>query len=609
MQVSPWIAAFAMGLALGAPSNVSCADGSATCSDMSTRGSILLQTERSGHMVQASTMISPDLTCQDVWSNMACKGQFGSDECSTCGERIELLIGQAKCLAKGTHINMNSWYGNRAAKESDCDYMCKNEKHFPCKRSQFFTSSQGTCLLYDCISGDTEAEAKSAVATEFPAQCGACGPKDDDDLVDDGPYHVVWRDEFNVEGDVDQSKWSAVHKGGGHWNNELQFYSNRSKNAWVSDGTLKIKALRENYGGELYTSAKLESKADWKYGRFHVRARLNKGTSRGTWPAHWMMPRGSVYGSWPRSGEIDIMEHVGYQTGKIHGTVHTEDFNHRIGTQIGGITTVNMDAWHTYTVDWRPDLVAFSVDGAAPYNTFKKQGNDSKKWPFDHSFFLILNMAVGGSWGGVEGVDEQSFRGEGQIMEIDWVRVEQRAVAPTPAPTLAPTSAPTPASTPAPVSSGCCKWGANCAGCGGNGLGKCHASASACSKCTGLWDPSGAAPTCTTPAKAPAPPVSGGCCKWGEHCAGCDPKVGGQCHASASACSKCTGLWDPSGAAPTCTTMAPAPAPPVSGGCCKWGEHCAGCDPKVGGKCHASASDCVGCTGQWDPSGTAPTCR
>ena len=113
----------------------------------------------------------------------------------------------------------------------------------------------------------------------------------------------MWQDEFGIPGKVDESKWSAVNKGGGFWNKELQFYSKREKNAYVSDGTLKINAFREDYQSHKYTSAKLESKAEWTYGRFHVRARLNEGVARGTWPAHWMMPREKTYGNWPNSGE------------------------------------------------------------------------------------------------------------------------------------------------------------------------------------------------------------------------------------------------------------------------------------------------------------------
>merc|ERR1712176_1298978 len=113
---------------------------------------------------------------------------------------------------------------------------------------------------------------------------------------------------------------------------------------------------------------------------------------------------------------------------------------------------------------------------------------------------------------------------------------------------------------------------------------------------TGQWDASGTAPICPAPIPTQAPP--GGCCKWGAHCAGCDEKVQGWCHSSASACVECTGQWDASGTAPICPAPTPTPAPP--GGCCKWGAHCAGCDEKVQGWCHSSASACRECTGQWD---------
>lgn len=333
---------------------------------------------------------------------------------------------------------MNSWYGGRNAKDSDCNWMCTSGDRAWCKHSVFSTAGAGTCDFYDCVPGGggiTEAEAKAAVGLDFPTPCGPCNPDHQVDAppVDNAGYSLTWSDEFDSPGGQKQgfntSKWTAVDKGGGFWNQELQYYSPRESNVWVSDGTLKIKAVYEQpkYKDHRYSSAKLESKNVWTYGMFEVRARLNNGCARGTWPAHWMMPRPESYGYWPKSGEIDIMEHVGYQTGKVHGTVHTEDYNHRIGTQQGKtVPNVNMNAWHTYSVDWRPDSVSFSLDGAAPYNTFRKQGASSAKWPFNKDFYMILNMAVGGSWGGVQGVDQDAFKGSGQVMEIDWVRVYQK---------------------------------------------------------------------------------------------------------------------------------------------------------------------------------------
>lgn len=306
-------------------------------------------------------------TCEDQLGNLACEGQFGNEVCSTCGERIQWLVQNL---------------------------------------------------------GMSESAARQQIADEFISVCGACGAGGLPVFEYDG-YSQVWEDEFNYEGPVDGSKWYSVHAGGGFGNREDQFYTNRTDNAWVSDGTLKIRARLENYWGHRFTSAKLQSHKDWIYGKFHVRSRLI-GTARGTWAAHWMMPRQSSYGNWPRSGEIDIMEHVGYDTGKFHGTVHTQAYHHSIGTQIGGSTTVDAWAWHTWTVEWRPDIILFGVNDQV-YQVFRRESTtDKDKWPFDKNFYLILNHAVGGNWGGKEGVDDGAFAGNGQIFETDWVRVEQR---------------------------------------------------------------------------------------------------------------------------------------------------------------------------------------
>lgn len=188
---------------------------------------------------------------------------------------------------------------------------------------------------------------------------------------------------------------------------------------------LTIRAVRESYGGKDYTSARITTKShgDWTYGRVQIRARLSNGSGRGTWSAAWMLPTDGVYGGWPESGEIDIMEHVGYGSGVFHGTVHTGTYNHMKGTQRGGDVPADLDGWHVFEIDWSADKIDFIVDDFRFYSFSKDEPNTFREWPFDQRMHVILNMAVGGSWGGVEGVDEAAFEGVGQVMEVDWVRV------------------------------------------------------------------------------------------------------------------------------------------------------------------------------------------
>jgi beta-glucanase (GH16 family) len=172
-----------------------------------------------------------------------------------------------------------------------------------------------------------------------------------------------------------------------------------------------------------YTSARLVTKnqGDWLYGKVEVSAKLPAG--RGTWPAIWMLPTEWEYGGWPSSGEIDIMEHVGYDEGRVHGTVHTEAYNHTLGTQQGNSVIIS-DAtsnFHTYSIEWTPIKIDFFADGVK-YFTFYKYADDYKKWPFNKRFHLIMNIAVGGSWGGAQGVDPYVFPVR---MEIAYIRVYQ----------------------------------------------------------------------------------------------------------------------------------------------------------------------------------------
>ncbi len=235
---------------------------------------------------------------------------------------------------------------------------------------------------------------------------------------------LVWADEFNTAGLPDPSRWGYNQGGGGWGNNELQFYTaGRKENAWVENGNLVISARKENYRGRKYSSARMitKNKGDWKYGRIEVKAKLPKG--KGIWPAIWMLPTKSAYGGWPKSGEIDIMEFVGYMPDSVFGSVHTGLYNHTIGTQrTEGIVLKDLaTAFHVYAIEWTEEKISFLIDDKKYYE-FKNERTGSGAWPFDQEFHLILNIAVGGNWGGKYGVDDAIFP---QTMQIDYVRVYQ----------------------------------------------------------------------------------------------------------------------------------------------------------------------------------------
>jgi beta-glucanase (GH16 family) len=240
---------------------------------------------------------------------------------------------------------------------------------------------------------------------------------------------LVWSDEFDYSGTPDSTKWNYDMGDGcpnvcGWGNNESQFYTKDSKNVRAENGNLVIEAHKDSLGGKAYTSTRIVSKlkGDWLYGRIEVRAKLPKGI--GTWPAIWMLATDRKYGGWPAMGEIDIMEHVGYDPGVIHGTIHTETYNHGKGTQKEGKITVAdcMDAFHVYAIDWSKDKLDFYVDETLYHTVTRDPNEDFKGWPFDQRFHLIMNIAVGGNWGGQKGIDDSIWP---QRMEIDYVRVYQ----------------------------------------------------------------------------------------------------------------------------------------------------------------------------------------
>ena len=247
---------------------------------------------------------------------------------------------------------------------------------------------------------------------------------------DESGWKVVWADEFDKPGLPDPAKWSYELGGNGWGNQELQFYTDaRRENARVEDGKLIVEARREEWQGSHYTSARLNSRPGWTYGRIEARAKLPRG--RGTWPAIWMLPvrGGYAKGGWPDNGEIDIMEHVGFDPGVIHGTIHTRAYNHVDRTQRGETTTVAdaQDAFHLYAVEWTPQLLTFYVDDIEYFSFPNERPADPKadwrQWPFDNDFRILVNLAVGGSWGGQKGVDESIWP---QRLEVDYIRVLQR---------------------------------------------------------------------------------------------------------------------------------------------------------------------------------------
>jgi beta-glucanase (GH16 family) len=240
---------------------------------------------------------------------------------------------------------------------------------------------------------------------------------------------IVWSDEFGNTGSPDSSNWNYDLGDGcpnvcGWGNNELEYYTKDSKNVRVENDMLIIEAHHDSLGGKAFTSTRLISKfkGDWLYGRVEVKAKLPRG--KGTWPAIWMLSTDWKYGGWPASGEIDIMEHVGYDPGVIHGTIHTESYNHIKQTQKEGKITVGdaQDAFHVYAIDWNANKMDFYVDEKL-YHSITRGANDTfKEWPFDQKFHLIMNLAVGGNWGGTQGIDGSIWP---QRMEIDYVRVYQ----------------------------------------------------------------------------------------------------------------------------------------------------------------------------------------
>lgn len=230
-------------------------------------------------------------------------------------------------------------------------------------------------------------------------------------------WELVWSDEFENSGAPSLESWG--YELGYIRNKELQYYTNFPQNVSVGEGFCTITARLESDDSITSASINTLGKVDFLYGRIEVRARIP--SALGTWPAIWMLGTNKSEVGWPQCGEIDIMEHVGYNPHQIHANIHTGAYNHKIKTNKGNqIEVENPHAdFHIYSVEWYEDHMDFFFNDSL-YFTFENdhQGNDDT-WPFDKPHYLLINLAYGGSWGGNKGVDTTLLP---QSYEIDYVR-------------------------------------------------------------------------------------------------------------------------------------------------------------------------------------------
>ena len=274
---------------------------------------------------------------------------------------------------------------------------------------QVFIFFSSLIILFSCSKNNTGSSTQNNPPVTYPPE-----------VV---PYKLTWSDEFNADGLPDTTKWGYDVGGNGWGNNELEYYTDAgSENARVLNGNLVIEARKEKYNGRNYTSARLltKNKAQWTYGKFQIRAKIPRGI--GTWPAIWLLSANEPL-HWPDDGELDIMEEVGFNPNVIYGTAHNKLYNGANGLQKGGNTLIAdaQDSFHVYAIEWTDKKVTWSVD-SIDYFSYSDPGM-AGGWPYNNDFFMILNIAVGGNWGGSHGIDDTIFP---QQMLIDYVRIYQR---------------------------------------------------------------------------------------------------------------------------------------------------------------------------------------
>lgn len=233
-------------------------------------------------------------------------------------------------------------------------------------------------------------------------------------------YKLVWEENFEKDGMLNDKKWDYFIGCPHPEDGELEYYTKRNiNNAYISEGKLHIRAQKEIKNNCDYTSAKVRTKQSWKYGKIEIRAKLP--LAKGSWPAIWMMPKGSKEEDWPLCGEIDIMEHVAQNLGQIHFSLHTEKYNWLKDNKYTSIYRINelVYNFNVYSMEWTENEIRMYINDKLCFNQVIKDKSE-EIWPFDKEFYLILSLAVGG-WGGLEGIDDNWP----QELIIDYIKVYQ----------------------------------------------------------------------------------------------------------------------------------------------------------------------------------------
>ena len=323
---------------------------------------------------------------------------------------IQFVAKQANSLDYGVTWQSDNWayacdfkstdLSNKKTDNSKCAAACASTSG--CTHFTWTSYLGGTCWMKSGIISKSNA----FYTNDYTMICGILN------TAKSGP--LLWSDEFNSN-QVNTSNWKFdLGNGVNGWGNyESQYYT--STNAINQNGNLKIQAKRETINSFKYTSARLVSRTSFKYGVFEARIKLPKG--KGLWSAFWLLSD-KIPLNWPQDGEIDIMENVGRDPNGIHMNIHCDAYSAKTGNNRGTYTSLaSSDIYHIYKVDWNTNRIKFFIDGIE-YFTYYKHMNIDKTWPYDSSFNIILNLAIGGGFGGE--IDESIFPTE---LAIDYVRV------------------------------------------------------------------------------------------------------------------------------------------------------------------------------------------